>query len=335
MPTKIEISFKTIFQIFVFLFTLYFLYTIKSVLMQLLIAVIIMVAINPTVIRIQKINIFGYKSNRVSATLLAYLFYLTILSIFITLVIQPLAKEAGSFISKIPLYANQFSYLYPLDGQGITQILNQFGSLTNSLFGFITGLFSNAITILTTLVISFYLVIERPRLHDTLAYFLGNKNLSDQINELITTIEHQLGGWVRAQLFLMIIVGVLSYIGFTILQLPNALSLAIIAGFLELIPNIGPTITMIPVAIAGFSVSIWHGVGALCWCFIVQWLENNLIVPQVMSKSTGVPPIITIVSLIIGFTLAGVAGAVLAVPMAIVIRILLETFVYSKKHLSA
>ena len=122
----------------------------------------------------------------------------------------------------------------------------------------------------------------------------------------------------------MLIVGILSYLGYVIVGLPYAIALGVIAGLLELVPNVGPTVAAIPAIIVGFSISSAHGIGALVVAILVQQLENNLIVPKVMQKTTGLNPIITLLSIMIGFKIGGPLLAVLSLPVVLSARVILS-----------
>ena len=160
-------------------------------------------------------------------------------------------------------------------------------------------------------------------MHKHLTDFLGNSQLEKKADQFIDQLEESLGGWVRAELILMVIVGVMTYIGLVLLRVPFALPLAMIAGILEIIPNIGPTLSAIPAIIVAITIQPLMAVGVLALYVMVQVMENNFIVPQVMSKAIGVNPLVTIVALLIGFELAGVTGAVLAVPSVLIIKCML------------
>jgi predicted PurR-regulated permease PerM len=124
----------------------------------------------------------------------------------------------------------------------------------------------------------------------------------------------------------MSIIGIMSFIGLTILHIPYALPLAILAGLLEAVPSIGPTISAVPAIILGLSISPLTGLGALAMSIIIQQSENNLIVPRVMQHVVGVRPIVTIVVLMTGFTLGGVMGAVLAMPIFLALTSIYREF---------
>ena len=132
-----------------------------------------------------------------------------------------------------------------------------------------------------------------------------------------------MSNWFWGEITLMLIVGVLTYLGMSLIGIKYVLALAVLAGILEVIPNLGPTLAAIPAMLIGFSQSIFLGLAALAVSFIVQQLENNFIVPLVMKKATGLNPIITLVALIVGGRVGGVLGVVLAIPATLFLEVLL------------
>jgi predicted PurR-regulated permease PerM len=135
-------------------------------------------------------------------------------------------------------------------------------------------------------------------------------------------MEKQLGGWLRGQLLLMVVVGVMVYLGLLALGVEYALPLAVIAGLLEVVPTIGPVLSSIPALLVGFGTSFWLGVWILGLYLIVQQLENSLIVPNVMGRAIGFSPLITLVIIFAGAQLFGIGGAVLSIPSAILLSII-------------
>ncbi|HHH14267.1 MAG TPA: AI-2E family transporter, partial [candidate division WWE3 bacterium] len=120
-------------------------------------------------------------------------------------------------------------------------------------------------------------------------------------------------------------------IGLVALGVNYALSLALIAGILEIVPIIGPIIATIPALIVGFAVSPIKGLGVLGLYILIQQLENNLIVPKVMQKAVGFNPLITMTAILIGGSLFGVLGALLSIPVTIIIVILFK-HLYRKRY---
>jgi predicted PurR-regulated permease PerM len=127
----------------------------------------------------------------------------------------------------------------------------------------------------------------------------------------------KIGKWLQGQIVLMVIVGVLSYLGLVILGVPNAGLLAMIAGLFEIIPVFGPILSAVPaIALAALSGGLTLALLTAGLFAIVQQFENNLIHPLVVTKVVGVSPIIVILAIFIGGQLAGFLGVLLAVPLA-------------------
>jgi len=133
--------------------------------------------------------------------------------------------------------------------------------------------------------------------------------------------------WMQGQLILGFLIGLLTYLALTIFQVPYALILAVIAGCLELIPLFGPTLSAVPaVAIAWSSGGIPLAITVVIIYIIIQQFENHLIYPIVVTKVVGVPPVMTILSIVIGLKLGGFLGLLLAVPLAAAIQELMSDY---------
>jgi len=131
---------------------------------------------------------------------------------------------------------------------------------------------------------------------------------------------------------LMFFIFILTYVVLLLLGVKFALVLALIAGILELIPFVGPIISAVPAIIIAFSQSPLLAVLVVILYFVVQQLENNILVPKIMQKAVGLNPIITIVVILIGAKLSGIMGAILAVPVATVVSMLLSDWQESRNR---
>ena len=177
--------------------------------------------------------------------------------------------------------------------------------------------------------LTFYLLLERNNLENRIsAFFIGKEA---RVRKSIIEIEEKLGAWLRGQLFLSLIIGILVFVGLLILNIPYALPLALLAGVMEVIPVIGPIISAIPATLLGLTISPLLGLGVAAMFFVIQQLENHLIVPQVMRKAVGLNPLVVILAIAVGGRLLGFAGALLAVPMAVVLQIIASEVIESRK----
>jgi len=231
-----------------------------------------------------------------------------------------LTQAFPSFISRVIPYWN-------VDMNAFSQ---QIAPLSQNLVKLTVGIFSNIITIVTVLVFTFYLLLERKNGEQLFASFVSEE-MAKRVGRVVKNIEQRLGSWVQGQLFLMLIIGVVSYIGLLLLKIDFALPLAILAGLLEIVPTIGPIISAIPAVIIGLSMTPVTALLVALLFFLIHQSENTLVVPFVMKKSVGLPPLLTIIALMIGGKLAGIAGVVLAVPVVLIIQEILHEYFNTEK----
>lgn len=326
-PTKIEISHKTIIFTVLLLLLLWLLFFIKDILLVIFISTLLMVVLEPLVRPFERAGV-----PRAIALLLIYAFSLSFLGVAIAGVVPPLVDQTAVLLSRFPEFLEQVGVLGVEKGLIENQI-SQLGSIPANLFNFLRGFFSNLASIVVLGVVTFYLSVERRNLEGSLVDSLG-KPLGKRVIEALDKVETRLGYWLRGELILMTVVGLLSYFGFRLLGIEFALPLAILAGLLEVIPNFGPTIASVPATLAGLLISPLHALGALCWSIVVQQVENNFIVPKVMQKVTGLNPLVVIISLTIGFRLAGIAGATLAVPVILVLGVIFSEVLQKKPQIN-
>lgn len=301
----------------IFGFGLYFIFQISSILTLLFISFILMVALNPSVNKIQKKT----KKRGISIGIV-YIALLIIGVALFTFLIPPLVNQLYQLIKTIdiPFLQEQINGM-EFNIKEIGDLVDRYGSSVNALLSFIGSTFTSAFTIVTMIVMTFYLLLDRPNLHLKLSWFTKKKSYIRVAEKFLNDLEIELGGWVRGETILMTIIGLGTFVGLAIMQIPFAIPLAILAGLLEILPNLGPTIAAIPaIIIAFFYRSPGIGVGVTIFYILIQQLENSIIVPKVFKKNVNVNPLISILSILIGAKLAGVTGAFLAIPTYIVLR---------------
>lgn len=332
MPKTIEISHRTVIFTVLFLVLLKFLVEIWPILVGLFIAVLLMTALSPLVDRLERLRV-----PRAIAIFLVYILLFTGIIGGLSGIIPPLAEQTSTLVNRLPQMFDEVGGwlesigITGVDGEVIASQLSQLGSIPANVVRFTLGLFSNLIAVFAVLVITFYLLLERKNLDKYLLVLFGEGG-EKRAKSFIDKLETKLGGWVRGELTLMLIVGVMTYIGLKLLAIPFALPLAILAGILEIVPNIGPTISAVPAVLLGLTISPVTGLAVAALYFLVQQLENGIIVPKVMQRAVGVNPLVTIISLAIGFKLAGALGAVLAVPIVLTIQVI-AVEIFSTKRL--
>lgn len=319
----IEISHKTIIFTLVLLFSLWFVFQIRDILFGLFIALILTGALNPTVSRLEKKGFPRWLSG-----LLLYAVLILALGGCLAIVVPSMINQTGELVKAFPDLTGSLEFL-PFSGDLFPSQLSGIGAFSGKLFNFTISIFSNALSVVMILLISFYLLLEHHNLDKYLLEFFG-RSVQEKGQGVVRKLEKILGNWVRAQLLLMLFVALLSYLGYSLLGLKFALPLAVIAGLLEIIPGLGPYLGAIPAVLIGLFTSPLVALAVAAWAFIVQQVENSYLVPKVMAQVVGVNPVISLVTIIVGAKLAGVGGALLAIPTYLTIRILLQELVFKK-----
>lgn len=319
-PTRIEISHKTIIFAIAIGAAIWFVIQILPIIILLFISLILLSALHSPVDFLEKRRI-----PRFLAIVIIYILLLAFIVGIFTLIIPPFVSQTRNLIDRAPVILDQINRLfafYQIPTQDVlARFASEFGFFGANIFRLTAGFLSSLLGTLTLLVLTFYLLLEWPKIISLLSgAFAGRQE--KRIRTLLKDIEQGLGAWVRGELVLMIAIGVLSYIGLLLLGVPYALSLAVLAGLLEIIAIIGPILAAIPAILSALLVSPILAVAVVALYFIIQQLENNLIVPNVMRKAVGVNPLITIIALMVGAKLAGILGAVLAVPFVVLVRII-------------
>ncbi|MCE7898099.1 MAG: hypothetical protein DPW11_01615 [bacterium] len=308
----VEITPKSIFYMLSSILAIYITYQVRSILVLVFISFILMTAINPLVRYTQK-----WKIPTILTVLTVYIAIIALFSTLVASLIPAVVSQTKGLSQALPTYLHNLEDTFNtrFDPSFTSEYL---GSVPSNILKLAAGVFGNALNVMAVFFMTYYLIVERPHLHKYLLRLFDNKNAEIRAERLVHATERQVGGWVRGELILMVIIGLLTYIGLVSLGIPYALPLATLAGLLEAVPNLGPTIAAIPAVLMGFAVSPLVGFGALAMSILIQQLENNLIVPKVMQSATGTAPLATIIVLLVGYTLGGVMGAILAMPLYLV-----------------
>ena len=321
----VDISYESILKFFLVIFFIFFIFYLKDIILIVFISILLTLIMNPAVNRMQEKKI----PRTLGASILFLFAFLVIILIFYS-VVPPLTKDISTLTVELPSHMENLGLNQPIDYNFSEPVQNIMLEASNSLKAVATNIVSGLLTVLGGLlsailiiVISFYLLIEK----NGTEKFVQNLipiNSRPQALRIIQKIETTLGRWFVGQIFLGFIVGILSFIGLTIIGVPYALVLSIIAGSLELIPYIGPTLSSIPAIIIAFTVSPLLAVLTFILYFLIQQMENYVLVPKVMQKSVGLHPVIIIIAMLVGGQMAGVLGMILAIPVTTIISIVLS-----------
>ena len=344
-PEKItvHIDSSTIIRVILFVVGFWMLFLLQEVVLVVLAAVVIASSLEPPARWLERQGI-----PRIIGLIFIYLMLAVGLASLIYFVIPPLLVDLQDVLAQAPEYirsiqlgeeAGLLGEVGLTDGSvGSLSLIDLVRELRLSLIGesfnmvsFLLGTFGGVIGFILIVTISFYLAVQRNGIANFLRIVTPVRH-EEYVIDLWQRSQQKIGRWLQGQLVLMLVVGVLTYLGLTILGVPNALLLGIVAAVTEIIPLFGSVIGAIPavvIALAHGGLSL--GLLVVGLFVIIQQFESNLIHPLVVTKVVGVPPIIVIISLVIGGQLAGFLGVLLSVPIAAIILEAVNDYEHYKK----
>lgn len=326
--TTISITTGTIIKTLVVLAFAWLVWFLRDLVLIVLTAVVIASAMDPAVRALMR-----YRMPRILAVILLYCIVIGSLVGLFYLFVPQVVGEAARFIAELPNYLdilnrigayNEYADIFGLpspENISPSDIIGQAreglrgGGFFGNAFGAVASLFGGLFSFVLIMVLSFYFTMSQTGVDDFLSV-VTPRTYRAYVLDLWERSKRKIGLWMQGQVLLGILMGVLVYLGLTILGIKHALLLAILAAFFELIPVFGPTLAAIPAVLIGFADGgLTMGLLVIALYIILQQFENHLIYPLVVTKVVGVPPLLVILGLIIGAKLAGFLGILLSVPM--------------------
>lgn len=320
-----------------------FLYFLKGLIFPFFIALIISYLLHPIVSALHDRGV-----PRSIAVLLIYVLFFGSITVIVMNAFPVLLSQIKDFAEHLPNMLNRFqgwmdgirhdhtnpipdSFQDGIDatlenlekkiGQGFTNVLSWIGNTINI-----------AVTIALVPFVAFYILKDYQLIEKTVMTFVPKKGRRNIIR-LVKEIDEALGNYIRGQLLVCAVVGLLAYIGYLIIGLPYSLMLASIVSITNIIPYLGPFIGATPAILVALSVSWEMALSVLIVNLIVQVLEGNVISPQIVGKRLHIHPLFIIFSLLIGGELAGIVGLIFAVPVFAILKVIIQhVSLYYVKH---
>lgn len=297
------------------------------------------------------INYFEKKNiNRWRGVFLLYISILAIFLIFALLVIPRSSTEIKKLVSNMPTYMEKATaifdelynrYYYTLGDlppllHGVQQVVmenivvmeNMIIDGIKSFFGGIIKTFSKLISLILTPILTFYFLVDKKYFKEKLLNLIPSKYREESIN-LLRDIDDSLSMFVRGKIIMAVYVGVSTSILLLILGVDFALVIGFITGLADIIPYIGPFLGFLPAVFFAYLIKPIKALWVSIFFVLIQWVENNILAPKVIGETTGIHPLVVLISIIIGGGIFGVLGMVLAVPF-VAISIILFKFINDK-----
>ncbi|MFH1631703.1 MAG: AI-2E family transporter [bacterium] len=337
--TNVSISTGTILKALGIIAALAVLYMLREIVAILLVSLLIAAIIDPFANWLHK-----YRLPRGLAVLVVYIIMLALAAGAFILVVPSMIDQLGQLLTAYAPYieqasGNYFSVDQLLSGElfsqdfdslvasikasGVVDAFPQIVTVVNDAFG-------GMLTAVLIAILVFYMVVEEPAMRRSIEEWTPKK-YRPYIAHVAPKVREKIGAWLRARLLMMLIIFLVTFAVLSILQVPYALVLAFIAGLFELIPFLGPIFSAIPAIIIAWSVSLILALLVAVFYFVVQQLEGDVLTPKIMQKVGGLNPIVSVVALLVGLQIAGIIGAILAIPFAMIVGVFIAEWHAAKE----
>jgi predicted PurR-regulated permease PerM len=313
------------------------LFLVRGVLLLIYISALVAIGLSPVANAIERRQTPARRRRvpRWAAILVIYLLIIGAIVSIGMLLVPPLVEQARELWSRVPELLRQ-AQQWLIDRGLLSRELtvreaveqapvggsDAVGTLVGAIWGVLGGVFG----LVTILVLAFYLLLDSERIVDTFVRLFPHDERA-RVESACRRIATRVSAWLVGQVLLGAIIGTTAAVGLALMDVPYFYVLALIAGIGEMIPIVGPILAAIPAIAVAFSVSSTLALGVAVFFFAQQQLENHLLVPKIMERQVGVSASIVIIALIVGGSLLGVMGAILAVPTAAVLQVFFEELV--------
>jgi predicted PurR-regulated permease PerM len=300
------------------------LYAVLDIVLVFLIAIVVAEGIRPLVRRLER-----WRFPKALAILTVYLVLLGVLAILVALLVQPLVTQAQQLADNFPKYQKQAQHFITDIETRLhitSNLTNQIGNALGAAKDVLLAVGTTTATVLVRFVIVLVLAFLWLTTSDRLKAFVVDlvpPHRRPLAEDVIDEMGTRVGGYMRGLVINMVVIGVLSGVAVALLRLPSPVLLGIFAGVTEAIPIFGPFIGAAPAVGLGFTVSPLYPLLVALVFLVIQQVESNTLVPVVMNRVLSLPPLTVVLALLVGGTLEGVAGALLAVPVAAAVQVLI------------
>jgi predicted PurR-regulated permease PerM len=327
MDKQIVISVKTVFVTILMILGVYVLYRLGAVIGILILATLLVFALEPFVKKITKITFMNRPISRSFAVIFSYILLILALVFIATVGIPPVISQLEKMLTSL----SSMSSIINLGNNltfSLSDFLPQASKFSSGVLSVTISLFFNFTTLVSLLILSLYISLDWVNIKKQFVSLFPDDQ-EDAVEDTLDDIETNVGYWVKGELTLMLSVGLACFVGLQILGVKYTLALGIVSGVLEVVPILGPVLSAILAAVIAFADAPVKGLFVIALYIIVQQLENNILVPKIMQKVSGFSPLVILLALLVGSEFFGIIGAIIAVPATIVIGVILKRILRS------
>ena len=325
----------------------YLLYRFYNVVFILFIAIVMGTVIRPAITWLHRRGL-----PRIAGVILVYLLILALLISFILLLFPLIVEQGTTIAADLPGYyqslrvgmvnnPNQLivrlSEFLPVTLPGllpIQQTVQQMLASAVQALSYAASAAKAIFMLAAILLLAFHWALDGPRTIQSLILLIPKEH-RESSRELITSMETKVGFYIAGQGFLCLVIGVMALVAYVLIGLPNFLVLALLAGVMEAVPLVGPLLGAIPAGLVALTIAPTKLLWVIIATLVIHQTENYLLAPRVMRKAVGVNPFVSLLAFFAFGSLLGIVGVLMAIPMAAIIQLLLDRFVFHPATIEA
>ncbi len=313
--------------------SLYMAFRVRDVLILLYVSALFAVVLTPVVNSISRLRIAGRNPGKGIALLILFIAVALATALFIGFALPPVLRDLSTFVSDLPTRGpqllarlKQLPMASHIDVSSLNEKLQGAASgIAGGIFGYLSGWASGLARIITGIVLTVYFMLEGEGAYQWMLSFFPQPQ-RDRLDRTLLKADARMGKWLVGQASLMLILGVCSTIVFALMHVRYAYALGVLMGIFNIIPVIGALISMAMVILAAASDSWGKVVGVMVFYLIYVNIENSYLTPKIMKSSVDLAGLAVMVALLLGSEFEGVLGAMVAVPTAVLVAVLLEEY---------
>jgi len=316
------------------------LYRFDQVVLSLLIAIVMATVIRPVVTWLYQRGL-----PRIAGVIVVYLLLFALLIGFVLLLFPLIVEQGATIAAAVPGYYQSLRAWTASDPNQVIMRLSEFLPATlpgldpaqqtgpqmlafaGEAMGYLASAAAAIFMVAAILLLAFHWTLDGPRTIQSLL-LLVPLSQRESTSQLISAISTKVGFYIAGEGVLCLSVAVMALVAYLLIGLPNALVLALVAGVMEVVPLVGPLLGAIPAAVVALAIGPSEFVWVIVATLVIQQLENMVLVPRIMRKAVGVNPFVSLLAIFAFSALFGFAGALMAVPMAAIIQLLFDHFVF-------
>ncbi|MBK5260115.1 MAG: AI-2E family transporter [Thermoanaerobaculia bacterium] len=312
------------------------LWMVRDILILIFIAAVLAAGIAPAVHRVRVVWRFWFHRQlaRGTAVMIVYLPFVIVLVTLGLILVPQLISDWKSLSSDLPVLVEK-NILVPLEKyvsmEGVREALRDGSIAEGRMFGYVRGAATVVAAIIAILFMIAYMLIDAHRLRNLILLIYPTESRGER-RRTLNRMARRMTSWLSAQLILAAIIAVTTFVTLLILRIPYALPLAILAGIGEMVPVLGPILGAIPALGIALLSSRWQFWSVLVFAILLQKIENLFVAPRVMASKVSVSPLTVFIAFMMGGTLLGIVGAIMAIPVAAILQVAFDEVFIARRE---